>query len=101
MTYDLFSYPRAAGFKERTTSREAALKMKHRQPKLRDRVLAILKDAGPVGRTADECAELLGKTPFSIRPRLTELFQLGLIYKSGSRRPNQSRVMAIVWRVAP
>ena len=97
MTYDLFTYPHAAGFKERTTSREAALKMKHRQPKLSAGVLAVLLEAGAGGLTTDECAGLMGRSVLSIRPRFTELSMLGKIHRTDRRRKNESGCSAIVW----
>lgn len=98
---DLFSYaeryPLSPGFKEPGASRAAAEKMKPRAPTLRDMVLREIKAAGLRGLTADEAAAAIGKTEFAVRPRLTELYRLGLITKTKDRRPNASGVDATVW----
>lgn len=91
-------YPNQPGFKEHTTSRDAALKMKRRQvDKLRDRVLLALKSAGAHGMTPDECAAEMGLTVLSTRPRFTELKMLDKIERSGARRKNASGRSANVW----
>jgi hypothetical protein len=112
MTPDLFDwtpppeYPDAPGWREPTTSRDAAEKIKPVARTLRDQVLEILRAAWPAGLTADEVAAKLGKTEFSIRPRFSELRKLGLIgpvaaaphpSKKQLTRPNASGVEAIVW----
>lgn len=97
MNYDLFSYPAQPGFKERTTSRDAAREMEKRAPRLRDQVLKIIKAAGDYGCTADEAASKLGKTEFAVRPRLTELSKMGFIRRTDQRRKNASGLNAIVW----
>jgi predicted ArsR family transcriptional regulator len=90
-------YPKAPGYKERTTSQEAAEAIKPAARMLRDRVLSSLARIGP--RTADEMAASLGEDILSIRPRFTELRRLGLIEKTGERRPNKSGADANVWRI--
>lgn len=97
MSYDLFSYPHSPGFKESTTSREAALKMKRRQPKLCERVLAVLVGVGAYGMTTDECAAEMGLSILAIRPRFTELKMLDKIERTDRRRKNESGMSAIVW----
>jgi len=52
------------------------------------------------GLTTDECAERLGETVLSIRPRFTELAAKGEIEDSGIRRKNASGRSATVWRIA-
>lgn len=79
-------YPHSPGFKENTTSREAAeaLEKSGRAVTLRDQVKAYFilgNDA-----TADEVAEVLNLSPFSVRPRFSELFRMGLIERTGERR---------------
>ena len=85
-------YPDAAGYKEPTTSAEAAATVD--AATLRGKVLDVLKH-GPL--TADECASWLGESILSIRPRLSELRALGLIRDTGERRENLSGKSAIVW----
>jgi len=51
----------------------------------------------PDGATADEIAAALKHSPFTIRPRVTELQKMGQIRDSGQRRANVSGRNAIVW----
>ena len=55
------TYPAAPGFKEPTTSRDAAEKIKPIAKTLRDQALAALRVAYPDGLTADEVAVKLGR----------------------------------------
>ena len=57
-------------------------------PILRERMLALFSETS--GLTADECAQRLGMTLLSIRPRLTELKRGNLIKDSGERRLNDA-----------
>lgn len=100
--YDLFTYPRAPGFKERTTSRDAARSMAGEAEALREQVFAAIRDAGAGGLTADEAATILERTVLSIRPRLSELAHSNppRIVPNGARRPNESGRMAKAWRAA-
>lgn len=100
---DLFqyadTYPRRAGYKEATTSREAAngIEATGRAARLRDDVLAYFK----AGRqaTADEVAEALEESVLSIRPRVAELKAAGLIVETGVRRRSSTGRSSHVWRV--
>jgi len=95
-------YPDGPGFKEPTTSLDAAEAAAKRAPTLRARVLCAVREAElSGGLTADECADRLGETEFSVRPRLTELKIAGLVRDSGLRRRNRSGLKAIVWEPAP
>jgi predicted transcriptional regulator len=47
--------------------------------------------------TVDEVAEALRENPFSIRPRVTELKNLGLVIDTGQIRQNWSGMDATVW----
>lgn len=95
------TYPHRPGFKQGTTSRQAAERVSDAAG-LRARVLVeIVASPG----TADEIAARLGKSVLSIRPRVTELFKLGKIetapHPSGIgplSRPNASGRSALVWR---
>lgn len=92
---DLFTYPRHPGSKRAGTSRRAAEIVAPRAPTLRDKVLALLKaDA----MTADEAAAALGESILSIRPRLSELVKMDLIYDTGLTSKNASGVNATIWR---
>lgn len=96
-------YPRAPGFKEPTTSRDAAERIGPAAKSLRDHVLVVLRAAWPAGLTADEVAARMGKSVLSVRPRLSELRTAGQIFPAllpGARplrRPNESGAGATVW----
>lgn len=93
-------YPDVPGFKKAGTSEAAAEAIKPRAPTLRNRALAELERIQPAGLTPDQVARRMGCSVLSIRPRMTELFKLGLIEPTGERRPNASGIEADVWRVA-
>jgi hypothetical protein len=88
-------YPNSPGFRRDGTSEQAAHSVAHEAGNLRDRVLMALRQRPS---TADELAGILGETPFSIRPRVTELAKLGKIVKTDSRRRNASGRLATVLR---
>lgn len=93
-------YPRAPGFKEKTTSREAAKSIAPDASKIRAAVLRVI-EASPLGVTADECAGILNLSVLSVRPRVSELRKSGSIRKNNiaghMRRKNESGQSAIVW----
>lgn len=91
-------YPLSPGFKERSTSRDAAMAMKSTSETLRRRVLAEYRAAGAHGLTADEAAEKLGCSILAIRPRCSELKATGKIEKTTMRRKNSSGMNAAVMR---
>ena len=93
---EISRYPIEPGFKEPTTSREAAKAISGRTGLLRESVLTMLRLIGPM--TADECASRLHETVLAIRPRFSELLKLELIERTGERRVNASGVKAAVWR---
>lgn len=108
MMSDLFDwkpkpgYPSQPGWKEPTTSRDAAEKIKPIARTLRDQVLQTLRVVWPEGLTADEVAAKMGRKEFSIRPRLSELRELRAIEPRTTksvvdRRNNSSGMSAIVW----
>ena len=56
----------------------------------------------PEGATADEIATAIKRSPFTARPRVSELNKMNAIIDSGARRTNASSGRAaIVWIVAP
>lgn len=95
--YDLFSYPRHAGWKEPTTSRDAAKAIEPRAKVLRRKVLDFIK-VNP-GASADEIAASLNERIWSIRPRVSELHRDCEIEKTGQRKTNSSGMTAHCWRV--
>ena len=88
---DLFSYPFKAGFRENSTSLDAAIKIEAKgiAEALRKRVYDLLR----FPMTAKEAATEMDVDICSIRPRISELFSRGLLAKTGERRNGQH-----VWR---
>ena len=101
-TYLPQPYGGLPGHKEPTTALDAAMRMSPSAHQLRAEVLTVVTAAGVRGLTPDEAAKALGKSVLSIRPRFTELGprHLGKIVKTGQRRPNDSGLMATVWRAS-
>lgn len=90
MIGDLFersNYPHRAGFKDDTTSKDAAdfIEESGKAQVLRELCLALLVRAS----TPKEVAEMLCEEITSVRPRLTELLIKGLIVRTGERRDRQ------------
>lgn len=96
MSLFAFDYPNSPGFREPDTSRKAAESMAPTAGLLRGKCLAALRRYGPM--SANEIAVRVGITPFSCRPRCTELLALGLIVDTGERRRNDSGRSAKCWR---
>lgn len=94
-------YPARPGMKESGgTSEMAAAATVSRAVTLRETVLRTLR-SNPLGLTADEIAERLEETPFTIRPRVSELVKQGRVIKTAERRRNTSGMSAAVHIVAP
>lgn len=85
------------GYRRTDTSALAAEGISARAPNLRSQALRLLR-MEPGGLTADEIAERLGKAFISVRPRVTELRNDGLIVDSGERREGYFGKSQIVWR---
>lgn len=92
---DLFTYPRAPGFKANGTSRAAAEAIAPRAKSIREKVLELLKREA---LSADQCAQRLGVTVLAARPRVTELHKMGLIEKLPITACNESGLQAHIWR---
>jgi len=86
-------YPHAAGWKEPTTSQEAAETIDAKT--VRQAVRRCLATYGAM--TADECATRLTLSILTIRPRFSELRALGEVDDTGQRHANRSGKRAIVW----
>ena len=97
----LSRYPDEPGWKEPTTSRDAAAKIKPSTEALYADILREIGLAGDLGLTADETAGKLGQSVLLIRPRFTELGprHQGKIEKTGERRKNESGLAAAAWRI--
>lgn len=97
----LSQYPDSPGFKEPTTSRDAAIRIKPATEALYADILRQIELAGDRGLTADEAAARLGHSVLLIRPRFSELGprHQGKIEKTGERRKNESGLAAAAWRI--
>jgi predicted ArsR family transcriptional regulator len=91
-------YPLFAGYKENTTSREAAnaIEASGKAKTLREKVEVFF--ATGRSATADEVAEIFGERPLSVRPRISELYQLGKIERTGERRASSEGKPSHVYR---
>ena len=91
-------YPLKAGYKEQSTSKEAAAKVDSRAAILRTEAIEVFKRKGSYGATCEEVAEIMNEDITSIRPRITELKLLEYIIDSGDRRLNRFQNNVKVWR---
>jgi hypothetical protein len=91
-------YPDRPGSKgDGGTSQEAADEMEPHVGRLQKMALDAIREAGETGLTADELADKLEVTRWTIQPRTSELRAKHLIGDSGQRRRNASGKRAIVW----
>ena len=88
-------YPEAPGWKEPTTSREAAEAVDAKA--CRALVRQALREYGDM--SADECASRIQLSILSVRPRFSELRATQEIFDTGKRRVNASGKKAKVWRL--
>lgn len=95
-----FTYPSRAGYKAEGTSQDAAnaIEGSGRAARLRTAVLGFYARQNG---TADECAEALGESPFSIRPRCSELVKQGRLVRTGERRKSSEGGASAVLKLAP
>ncbi len=93
--FDYQSYPERPGYKATGTSSQAARAAAPRAPTVRDQILALLRQGDA---TPDEAAAALGVSILTARPRFSELARMGLVFRTGGRRKNESGLMADVWR---
>lgn len=81
-------YPETPGYKEHTTSKEAAIRVRESANIVRGKLIGLYS-SGFVG-TADEASkELFGeddKALFTVRPRATELRAQGVLRRTGAIR---------------
>ena len=98
LNYSEKKYPLTPGYKEQSTSKEAAGKINTRAAKLRTEILQILERKNNYGGTCEEIAEIMSEDITSIRPRFTELKHMNYIVDSGNRRINKFNNNTKVWR---
>lgn len=90
-------YPYQAGYKARSTSKEAADKINMRYPRLMFEIEDVYKFGDNLTYTADEVAEQLQKNLISVRARITELTKQTVLRDSGERRKNKNNRNVIAW----
>lgn len=90
-------YPSSPGYKAEGASKQAAKEIAAVAPTLREMVLEELRRRPG---TADEIAERLYKSPFAIRPRLSELAAETppLVEMTTLRAKNRSGKWASIWK---
>jgi hypothetical protein len=92
------TYPEAPGYKEEGgTSQEAALAIEKDAQTVRGEVLRLLLQGWVL--TADEIAARVNHPILTVRPRVSELFAMGVIEKLPlNRGRNRSGMSACRWR---
>lgn len=82
-----------AGYKQRgSTSEFAAKAVTPGLRKSHQLVLDAFHQRGSM--TADQCAEMLGRSILYVRPRISELRKRGLLHATGQKRANASGLPA-------
>ena len=89
-------YPASPGWRDPTTSREAAEGVAGRVAPLRELVLDVITSR-PSGASVHEIARILDLPVATIQPRVSELRRLGDIKPSGERCQNESGASAHLW----
>ncbi len=92
------AYPRDPGYKEGSTSRDSARRIAGKAATVRAEVMHVYFNKNADGYTADEVAAILQESILTVRPRVSELIQQGVLEDSGNRRPNRSGHSAKVLR---
>lgn len=90
---------RAPSVKGSKTSEESAATENVRLGERQRAVLAVLLEAGRVGKTDEEIEGALGLTHQSASARRRELVLAGLVRDSGARKRNRTGKRATVWSV--
>jgi hypothetical protein len=95
---DLPEYPQGAGFQRNSeASKEGARHINARRPTLLAMYHELVLAAGPDGITGDEIAEMTEGEAYLVRPRLTDLKELGKIVSKGERREGAHGVSVTIW----
>lgn len=82
---------------EKTLSEALNAEVRESPLSLRDQVLALIKDNGPMGYTTDELEQALSATHQSVSARVNQLKNQGLIKSAGRTRATRSGRQATVW----
>lgn len=84
-------YPYSPGSQKVDTSIEAAELLKEGADTIRAKVFNVITNKGNFGATADEVADLLGLSSFTVRPRVTELYKQDKIERKDKRKNGSGR----------
>lgn len=82
----LETQPGLFGYTAEGTSREAAEAQQAKGPTLRRRVWDAIGRFGTAGATPDDIAQFLDLDILTVRPRFTELWNMGCLTPTGRRR---------------
>lgn len=93
-------YPSRPGYRRDGASREAAEHVAGKAKTVREQVFDTLTTA-PRGLTTDECAARLGREPWELRPRMSELVAAKRVIETPERRQGKSGLRISVWAVVP
>jgi predicted ArsR family transcriptional regulator len=95
-------YPNSPGYRANApeTSREAAEAIAPMARNHRAQVLAVLKEAYPESRSSDQIAHAIGLSPYSVRPRVSELQAAGKVERTDDRAKNDGGRSVVLWRAA-
>ncbi len=93
-------YPNKAGYKDNDCSKEAASKINRTLRARQEEVLNVLKTHSN-GLSSEQIASLIGRPSLSIKPRLSELKELGLVRKSGRRGKTELGGACTIWEINP
>lgn len=98
---DLPEYPEGPGYQRGSAaSFEGAIHIDAKRPTLCAAYYEMVLAAGPNGITGDEIAAKTDAEVYLIRPRLTDLKELGKIVSTGERREGAHGVGTTVWVAA-
>ena len=91
-------YPLSPGYQPEETSLAAAIEVEDKAPILRLLILDALEHIG-IPLSADEVALYLNKSVLSIRPRFSELRDMGQIIKADTNGRSIHHKRAIIWQL--
>jgi hypothetical protein len=94
---EVFEGPAALHREPEPTEIEAAAKVGRSAARLRQKVYEAVRASEDGLAGWEVCAMFPDINPYSLRPRLTELGQRGLLFKRGTRR-NPSGNNEMIWR---
>jgi len=85
------------GYQHQETSLKAAEEITHKAPTIREQVYDAVKEKGLA--SPEQVAEIINRPDCSVKPRFTELKNLGLIEDSGKRCKTRYNKTAILWQI--